>query len=252
MRTLDVLLTPAEFQRLPDRDLSHAVCVVFDVLRATSTMLQAFANGARAIRPALDIPEALEWYREWPDALLAGEREGLRIGSQWTGGIEFHLGNSPREFTREAVHGRRILMTTSNGTRALRSCRHGNTVWIASFANVSAVAECILAIDPEQLIIVCSGTQEASAYEDVLGAGALVEQLFTKLDGVRIDDSAHLVRNAFRLAEADTASALKYSRNGRRLLSLPDLAPDVPICLAMNRFDFVPEMDGDGIITCPP
>lgn len=215
-------------------------------------MLQAFANGALAIRPALDIPEALAWYREWPDALLAGEREGLRIGAQLTGGIEFHLGNSPREFTREVVHGRRILMTTSNGTRALRSCRHASAIWIASFANVSAVAECIQAVDPEQLIIVCSGTLEASAYEDVLGAGALVERLYTKLDGVRVDDSAHLVRNAFRLAEADTAAALEFSRNGRRLLSLRDLAPDVPICLAMDRFHFVPEMNGDGIITCPP
>ncbi len=249
VRSLDVLLTPAEFQRLPDRDLTRAVCVVFDVLRATSTMLQAFANGARAIRPAMDIPEALGWHGQWPDALLAGEREGIRIGSQLTGGIEFHLGNSPREFTREIVQDRRILMTTSNGTRALRSCGHAGAVWIASFANISAVAERILAADPDELLIICSGTQETSAYEDVLGAGALVDRLFPKLHGVRIDDATHLVRNAYRPAKDDLLAAMENSRNGRRLLNLPDLSPDVALCLEMDRFDFVPEMDRNGIIT---
>ena len=251
VRILDVLLTPAEFQRLPNRDLSRSICVVFDVLRATSTMLQAFANGARAIRPAMDIPEVLEWYREWPDALLAGERDGIRIGPQLTGGIEFHLGNSPREFTRETVRGRRFLMTTSNGTRALRSCQHAAAVLIASFANISAVAERVLDADPDELIIVCSGTQEASAYEDVLGAGALVDRLSPKLQGVRIDDAAHLVRNAYRLAKDDLLASMENSRNGRRLLNLPDLAPDVPLCLQIDRFDFVPEMDRNGVITRP-
>ncbi len=251
VRSIDVLLVPAEFQRLPERDLSRTVCVVFDILRATSTMLEAFANGAAAIRPAVDIPEALAWHHEWPDALLAGEREGLRIGPELTGGIAFDLGNSPREFTAERVRNRRILMTTSNGTRALRACQGASAIWIASFGNLTAVADRILWCQPEELILVCSGTLESLAYEDVLGAGALIDRLGSELDGVRVNDSAHLVRHAFESAKSNLLGALTASRNGRRLLSLPELAADVPICLTPDRFDFVPEMDSLGVIRRP-
>ena len=142
-------------------------------------------------------------------------------------------------------------MTTSNGTRALRSCGHAGAIWIASFANISAVAECILAADPDELLIICSGTQETSAYEDVLGAGALVDRLFPELHGVRIDDAAHLACIAYRSAKDDLLAAMENSRNGRRLLNLPDLAPDVALCLKIDRFDFVPEMDSNGVITRP-
>lgn len=251
VRSIDVLLVPAEFQRLPERDLSRTVCVVFDVLRATSTMLEAFGHGAAAIRPAVNIPEALAWHQEWPDALLAGEREGLRIGPELTGGIAFDLGNSPREFTVERVRNRRILMTTSNGTRALRACQGASAIWIASFGNLAAVADQILRCQPEELILVCSGTLESLAYEDVLGAGALIDRLGSALDGVRVNDSAHLVRQAFEAGKSNLLGALSASRNGRRLLSLPELAADVPICLAPDRFDFVPEIDSMGVIRHP-
>lgn len=253
MRSLDLLLTPAEFQRLSERDLSKTVCVVFDVFRATSTLLEAFAQGAVAIRPTKDIPEALEWRRDWPDALLAGERDGLKIGPELTGGVAFDLGNSPREFTRERVEARRIIMTTSNGTRALRACHGAMGVWVASFANLDAVAQRIVGTDPEQLILVCSGTLESAAYEDALGAGALLEQLLPDLErtpGLRIGDAVHLARAAYRAGRHDLVGALAGSQNGRRLLSLPDLAPDVAICLIPNRFNFVPEMDSNGVLCC--
>ncbi len=250
VRSIDVLLVPAEFQRLPERNLSRTVCVVFDVLRATSTMLEAFANGASAIRPGIDIREVLAWHQEWPDALLAGERDGLRIGPHLTGGIAFDLGNSPREFTRDRVWDRRILMTTSNGTRALRACQGAAAVWIASFGNLGAVARRILMSPPEELILVCSGTQESLAYEDVLGAGALMDRLASGINGARIDDSAHLVLHAFQSGKTNLLGALSASRNGRRLLSLPELADDVPICLTPDRFQFVPEMNDRGVLQC--
>src|SRR4051794_3921278 len=97
--TLEVLFTPAEFALLPQRDLSQSVCVVFDILRATTSMVTALANGAKAILPASQIPEALATARANAGALLAGEREGLRIRAAQTGSVDFDLGNSPREFT---------------------------------------------------------------------------------------------------------------------------------------------------------
>jgi 2-phosphosulfolactate phosphatase len=109
---LEVLFTPAEFSALSGRDLSEVHCIVFDVLRATSTMLTALANGASAIFPVREIPEALKLRAAHPSALLAGERDGVRIRAAQTGGVDFDLGNSPREFTRERVAGREIIMTT--------------------------------------------------------------------------------------------------------------------------------------------
>src|SRR2546430_2590538 len=146
-RKIEVLFAPAEFEALKGRDLSKTVCVVFDILRATSTMVTALANGATAIIPVAEIPEALSIRNRQSDVLLAGERNGLRIEADLTGGIAFDLGNSPREFTPERITARTIVMTTTNGTRALRACRGANQVLIASFLNLRAIGNSIEQMD---------------------------------------------------------------------------------------------------------
>src|SRR5690349_18036474 len=138
--TLEVLFTPAEFAGLDGRDLSETVCVVFDVLRATSSMVTALANGAKVVIPVSEISEALALRRKYPQILLAGERDGVRILSAQTGSISFDLGNSPREFTSEIVRGREIVTTTTNGTRALRACSRAWTTYVCSFLNLRATA----------------------------------------------------------------------------------------------------------------
>ena len=168
-RFLDVLFTPADFDALAQRDLSSTICVVFDVLRATSSMITAIANGATEIVPVAEIPEALALRKTDPNILLAGERDGVLITSALTGGISFDFGNSPREFTKDKVSGRKLAITTTNGTRALRACSQAKSVYVASFLNIGATANAILAANPDQLFILCSGTYEQAAYEDVLG-----------------------------------------------------------------------------------
>jgi len=135
---LEVLLSPAEFANLRNRDLSQTVCVVFDILRATTSMVTALANGAEAIIPVAEISEALAIRQQRPDVLLAGEREGVRIPTELTGGVQFDLGNSPREYTAAKVQGKTIVMTTTNGTRALRACAGAKTVLVGSFLNLRA------------------------------------------------------------------------------------------------------------------
>ena len=102
---IDVILSPAEFPALAQRDLDTTTCVVFDVLRATSSMLTALYNGAEAITPVSEIPEALALRARQPNILLAGERKGLRIRKDLTGSVDFDFGNSPRDFTPEKVRG---------------------------------------------------------------------------------------------------------------------------------------------------
>ena len=170
---LDTLLTPGELPALARRDLRDAVCVVFDVLRATSTFVTALNNGAQEIIPVSEIPEAVALRQQRPDVRLAGERDGVKIRAAQSGGIDFDFGNSPREFTPAEVRGKTIVSTTTNGTRALRACAGAKCVLAASFLNLAATAKFLSAGKFSDVLLVCAGTGEGVALEDVLAAGAL-------------------------------------------------------------------------------
>lgn len=234
---IEALFTPADFAALTDAERRGAVCVVFDILRATSTIVTALGHGAEAVVPVADIAEALEWRRRRPDALLGGERGGRRIGRDLTGGVEFDLGNSPLEYTAERVRGRTIVTTTTNGTRALRACAGANAVLAGSFLNLSATARWIENHPGERLLLVCSGTHADAAWEDVLAAGALWNRLEERFAGADAGDSVYFARELFRSAQADLLASMRFSRNAQRLLAIPELAADVPACL---RLDTVP------------
>ena len=250
--TLEVLFTPADFAALEARDLTETVCVVFDILRATSSMITALANGATAIVPVAEISEALALRRDQPGILLAGERDGVRIPSHLTGGISFDLGNSPREFTKQKVRDRTIAMTTTNGTRALRSCARAWAAFIGSFLNLRATSELLQHEPPNHLLVVCSGTFDQAAYEDVLGAGALCELLWPTHSAGAVSDSAEMARRLYLLEKDDLSAAMAWSRNGRRLLANLDLADDVPFCLQLDRFNLVAELQPDGFVRRRP
>lgn len=250
---VEVLFTPADFQALSNRDLSASTCVVLDVLRATTTLLTALAAGAESILPAASIPEALAARAADPAALLAGERDGVRITAALSGGPEFDLGNSPREFTREVVAGRRIIATTTNGTRALRACASARHVLAASLRNVAAVARWVAANPSPECLLVCSGTYEDAAYEDVVGAGALVHRLATALPRAVLLDSARIAQVVYQAALPDLARSLSlHARNGRRLAAMPELADDVALCATEGDLDLIAAMDADGAIRRVP
>jgi len=246
--TLEVILTPAEFGPLRERDLSQTVCVVFDILRATTTMITALANGADSIIPVEQIGEALEVRRQRPNVLLAGERDGVRIRANQTGGIEFDLGNSPREFSTEKVQGKTIVMTTTNGTRALRACATAKTVLIGSFLNLRATANWLRENKPQHLILVCSGTYEQASFEDMLAAGAVCERVWPNYAGGTVADSAEIARRIYPLMQSNLLDAMKQSRNGRRLLAMPGLREDVWFSVQRETVSFTAQMNKEGIV----
>jgi 2-phosphosulfolactate phosphatase len=245
---VEVLLTPVELGGLAARDLSQTTCVVFDVLRATSTMITALAHGAEAIVPVAEIRDALALRAQRPEVLLAGEREGRRIRADQTGGIDFDLGNSPREFTAAVVRARTIVMTTTNGTRALRACAHARRVLAGAFLNLGALAAHLRASPPERLLLVCSGTVDGAALEDTLAAGALCDLLGDSQAVGQLADSAWIARSVYRAHAHDLLGAVGQARNGRRLLAMPDLAPDVPWCVQRDRFELVPVLTPRGVV----
>jgi 2-phosphosulfolactate phosphatase len=242
--TLEVLFSPADYQARRGVGFAGAVCVVFDVLRATSVMITGLANGAKEFIPVEEISEAIARRSNHAGALLAGEREGRRISTAQTGGIEFDLGNSPREYTPECVQGRTIISTTTNGTRALRACASAPQVIVASFLNLSATARWLAQLSPRRVVLVCAGTADFPALEDILCAGALCHTLTTGI----LDDSAEVAHRAYCHAEANLLAAVAQSRNGSRLLAHPDLRADVELCLRRDIYNFAAGLGTDGAI----
>jgi len=237
--SIEVLLSPAEYQARAGQGFAGQACVVFDVLRATSVMTTGLANGAAGFLPVSEISEALMVQRSEPNWLLAGEREGLRITAAQSGGVEFALGNSPREYTAERVRGQTIITTTTNGTRALRACATAEAVALGSFLNLTATVHWLIKKSFQRLVLVCAGTGEGVALEDVLGAGALCDQLVMAQRGCDLDDAALLAHRTYRDAADDLLAAVSRTKNGRRLLANPDLRDDVAFCLRRDVFGLV-------------
>ena len=247
---IEVILSPAELPALARRDLLQTACVVFDVLRATSTFVTALHNGAKQIIPVAEISEALAIRKKQPDVLLGGERDGLKIRAAQTGGRDFDFGNSPREYTPEKVRGRTIVSTTTNGTRALRACAGVRTVLAASFLNLGATARFLQGKKFEVVLPVCAGTRENAALEDILAAGALCEILGGGKSAEILSDSAQIALGAFTRAKPALAAAIRHSENARRLRAIPALRGDVPFCLQRDVFPLVAQLEADGAIRC--
>src|SRR5688500_3791171 len=229
---IDVALSPAEIVRLPGRDLSQTTCVVFDVLRATSSMITALAHGAKEIVPVRTIEEAREMRAEFPRALLGGERQGERIDG-------FDLGNSPFEY-RDLAQAQ-IITTTTNGTIALRACEHAARVLVGALLNLGALIDELRWDEPPNLLLVCAGTFEEFALEDAFAAGRLI----AGLGDATLSDSAQAALAVARLFPAPL-DALTASRNGCALAAKGRRA-EVEWCAQISRYSVAGLMDG-GVI----
>jgi 2-phosphosulfolactate phosphatase len=240
---IETILTPAELPALARGDLRSTACVVFDILRATSTFVTALQNGAQAVVPVSEISEAVAFRKNMPDTLLAGERDGVKIRAAQSGGVDFDFGNSPREFRPEKVRGKTIVSTTTNGTRALRACAGAKIILASSFLNLAATTKFLNASPPEEILLVCAGTGEGVALEDVLAAGALAG-----LVGGEFSDATEIASRTFLYAKNDLAAVIAGSQNARRLLAIPELRADVAFCSQRDIFKTVAAVGADGAI----
>ncbi len=226
----DAAINPAEIALLPARDLSRTTCVVFDILRATSSMITGLANGATEIWPVQTIEQARELRAKMPDIVLGGERHGDPIEG-------FDVGNNPIEYAR--LGGRRIATTTTNGTVALRSCDAAKCVLVGAILNLDALREAIAGA--ENVLLVCAGTFETLALEDTLAAGMLA-RLFP--DAERSDAASACVAVADQFSTP--LEGLLAARNGRALANR-GWREQVEWCADVSRFSTVGVMS-DGVI----
>lgn len=242
---------------MSSEELGDRCAIVIDVLRATTTIVQALAAGATRVWPCRTVDEARATAAKGsaePEAnstrLLAGERDCIRVAG-------FDLGNSPAEYEQEVVDGREIVFTTTNGTAAMLRCQAARRIFLAAFTNLSAV---VRLVESEPVVeIVCSGTNGSTTREDVLLAGALVAGL-TKLNGdSALNDEARIALAAWQelglagaarssgVAEqggggdsAKLAQAFEETLGGRNLLQVGS-ASDLVEAAQIDRWPIVPE-----------
>ncbi len=233
---IDVALNPAEIALLPQRDLSATTCVVFDILRATSSMITALEHGATEIHPVRTIEEALAFKARMPLAVLGGERFGDLIPG-------FDVGNAPHEYT--AMSGRTIITTTTNGTLALRACEGARRVLVGALLNLDALAEEVRREGPEHLLLVCAGTFADFALEDGYAAGELI----VALEGADLTDAARASLAVARLFSSPL-DALMAATNGRVLVE-KGRGRDVEWCAQRSVFTVVGQMQSAVIRPLP-
>jgi 2-phosphosulfolactate phosphatase len=237
-RIIDVLLAPP----WPTDRVRGTHVAVVDVLRATTTIATALANGAPGVIPVL-IPEdaiALGQRLGRDRVLFCGERDAVRIEG-------FDLDNSPASFPPEAVAGKTLVFTTTNGTRALRAVSTAASVRIAALVNRAAVARALAADSARDIVIVCAGDEGAFALEDAIGAGAIVEMLVALLPDAELRDGARAAALLYRSVAHNLVDAIASADHAHTLVER-GFAADVARCAALDTLDVVPTLR-DGIFT---
>lgn len=225
---LDLVYHPRE---LAGRDLSKTCCVVVDLLRATTTMTAALANGARAIHVFAELEEAIAGHAKFDGPkLLAGERGCLPPAG-------FDLGNSPGAFTRDVVDGRTIFMSTTNGTRAIHACRNAHRTFVAALVNASATARALLA-ERNDILFVCAGVDGEPGGEDVDAAATIAQMLCLHDSSITLSDAlGKEVQNANWVSPSFNVNTRLFDSPGGRNLSRVGLDRDIEFASRMDCVD---------------
>ena len=224
MKQIDVCLSP---ELIHLYDLSGKVVVVVDILRATSCMTTGIAHGVKAIRPVSTLEECSALKEK--GYITAAERGGQKVAT-------FDIGNSPFSYMEEQVKGKKIGVTTTNGTLTINKSKSADEVIIGSFLNLTAVAN-YLNKQNKDVIIHCAGWQGRVNLEDTLYAGALAEKLGSTF---QIDcDAARASLVLYEQAKNDLDGFLSKSSHVQRLKSF-NIQKDITFCLTIDEYDVIP------------
>ena len=217
-------------------DIQGRVVLVIDVLRASTTVSVALNNGAKAVIPFASSDEVIDRAKQFEreDVLLAGERKMNMISG-------FDLGNSPREYTREVVEGKTVLLTTTNGTVVLAGLQGARDVVVACYVNYSAVSAMIRAAarGASDVTIVCAGRDKQFALEDAACAGRFARGVTRRLANVRLNDAAQACCLLDKRYGDDLDRLFEDSEHGRALKEA-GFAEDLAVCAEVDAHPVIP------------
>lgn len=233
-RTIEVCLTPA---LLSLYDIEKSIVVVIDILRATSSITYGIDNGAEAIIPVSNVEDCLNYSDK--GYLLAAERNGEVVEG-------YDFGNSPFSYTKEKVAGKTIVLTTTNGTKAMHMAQErAHQVVVGSFLNLTALCNW-LKVQDKDVLLLCAGWKDKFNLEDTLFAGAVVNVL--RKDFVHFDDSCVAAEDMYLLAKDDLRNYLRKSSHSHRLEQL-NIEEDVQFCLKLDLCTTIPVLQEERLVT---
>lgn len=220
--------------------------IAVDVLRATSTMATVLAAGGEAVQVFSDLDQLMAVSEQWPaeKRLRAGERGGAKVAG-------FELGNSPLDCTAELVQGRRLFISTTNGTRALQRIQQAPIVLAAALINRSAVVKFLLEKQPETIWIVGSGWEGSFSLEDTVCAGAIAHSIWQQTDSsleeIAGNDEVTSAIALYSQWQNDLLGLLHQASHGKRLLRLECLE-DLKYCSQTDILDVLPMQHEAGVL----
>jgi 2-phosphosulfolactate phosphatase len=232
MRKVDVCLTP---ELLHLYEVENRVVVIVDILRATSCMTVAIANGVEKIIPVAKLEECQSLRQK--GCVGAAERDGKMPEG-------FDLGNSPLAYLNNAYAGKTIAMTTTNGTQAIAKSKDAEEVIIGSFLNKTAVVNYLIS-QPNDVLIVCAGWKGKVNLEDTLFAGAIVEGLKGHFEIE--NDSVIASATLYNHAKKDMLAYLSACSHVKRLKNL-NIQKDIEYCLREDQFNVIPVLKEDALV----
>lgn len=224
---IEVSFTPAN---LDYYEFSKNVVVVIDILRASSAICTALEYGVKKIIPVETVEEAREYQKK--GYICAAERKGKIVDG-------FTLGNSPFNFMNKKFKNKTIILTTTNGTQAIRKAKNARKIAVGSFLNLNAVAEWLINENANSLLL-CAGWKNRFNLEDALFAGALAKKLIDSGNFFTQCDSTIASMHLYDKAKKNLNKFLENSSHRIRLKNL-NLEKDIDFCLTLNAFNNVPE-----------
>ena len=245
---IDAFITPYFPETEAQFDRSNVVLI--DVLRACTTICTALENGALEIIPAESLEKAINKYSflDKEKTILAGERNASKPNG-------FDLGNSPFEYDEKIVSGKKIIFTTTNGTKLFKKAQKSKNRIIGSLVNIDAVIDFLgqdISDNLDQgkdtkVNFMCAGTDGNFSYEDTLCAGAFISKMHEMHNNIKITDTAHAALTLYESNKSDLAGFIKTTRHAKKLKEL-EHEKDIDFALEFNKFKIVPLIKDQSII----
>jgi 2-phosphosulfolactate phosphatase len=233
-RRVEVCYTPGQFELYKS---DFEICVVIDVLRATSAICTGLAAGVKSIVPVETVEEARSLMSQ--GLVGAAERNGEIVQG-------FSMGNSPRAYWNPELVGKSVVLSTTNGTRAIALASKSSQVVIGSLNNLDALCEW-LSNQPGHVLLLASGWKDKFNLEDTICAGAIAEYLIDKQQFYCDEDATIAAKFLYRSARENIFSFLKASSHRRRLHKL-NLNEDIKYCLTPNTVESVPVLQNGALV----
>lgn len=224
-------------KNIDNEKIKNKTVIVIDMLRATSVIITALKNGCKEVRAVLTIDEAVKIAdSDRKNYILGGERDAVKIKG-------FDFSNSPIEYTENKISGKKLIMTTTNGTKAINGCKEAKSILIAAMINAKAAAKQVIELNND-LVIVNAGTNGEFSIDDFICSGYIISLIKADTD-VKLMDIATTALYVYK-QNTDIKNFIKYANHYKKIEEL-GLYEDLEYCCQKDIIDIVPEFKDEVI-----